>query len=52
MDELEERIKEKLDEPTKRVAMFEALNRIQFINQNSMSVVRSAAGRTSSPSGG
>ena len=39
MGRLEERIKEKLEEPTKRVDVFEARNWIHF-NQNVMSVVR------------
>ena len=37
---LEERIKEKLEEPTRRVDVFESLNWILFINQNVMSLVR------------
>ena len=41
---LEERIKNTLDEPTKRVDVFEARNWIQFINQNVMSVVRFYSG--------
>ena len=40
----EERIREKLEEPTKRVGVFEAKNRIHFINQNVMSVVRFFSG--------
>ena len=40
MDKLEERILCKLDEPSKRVEVFEARNRIQHVNQNIMSVVR------------
>ena len=39
MAKLEERMKEKLEEPTKRVEAFEAKHRIHFINQNVMSVV-------------
>ena len=41
---LEERIKEKLEEPTRRVEVFESRNWIQFINQNVMSVVRFYSG--------
>ena len=41
---LEEMIKRKLEEPTKRVEVFETRNRIQFINQNVMSVVRFYSG--------
>ena len=44
MTKLEERIREKLEEPTKRVEVFEARNWIQFINQNVMSVVRFYSG--------
>ena len=44
MDKLEERIKDKLTEPTRRVEVFEARNWIQFINQNVMSVVRFYSG--------
>ena len=44
MKRLEERIREKLEEPTRRVGVFEALNWIQFINQNLMSVVRFYSG--------
>ena len=40
MRKLEERISEKLEEPTKRVDVFEAKNWIHFINQNVMSVIR------------
>ena len=40
MRKLEERIREKLDEPTKRVEVFESRNWVQYINQNMMSVVR------------
>ena len=36
---LEERIKEKLEEPTRRVDCFEAMNWIHYVNQNIMSVV-------------
>ena len=39
MEKLEERIGDKLDEPTKRVEVFETGNRIHFINQNIMSVI-------------
>ena len=52
MSKLEERIQEKLEEPTKRVDVFEAKNWIHFINQNVMSVVRFYSGPVSSPSGG
>ena len=41
---LEERIKEKLEEPTKRVEVFESKNWINFINQNVMSVIRFYSG--------
>ena len=44
MTRLEERIKEKLQEPTKRVEVFEARNWIHFVNQNIMSVVRFYSG--------
>ena len=44
MKRLEERIKEKLDEPTTRVETFEARNWIHYINQNVMSVVRFYSG--------
>ena len=44
MAKLEERIGEKLEEPTKRVEVFEARNRIQFVNQNIMSVIRFYSG--------
>ena len=44
MDMLEERIREKLEEPTTRVEVFEARNLIHFINQNVMSVVRFYSG--------
>ena len=39
MRKLEERIRDKLEEPTKRVEVFEARNWIHFINQNVMSVI-------------
>ena len=52
MDKLKERIREKLDEPTKRVRVFEARNWVHFINQNVISVIRFYSGRSSSPSGG
>ena len=39
MENLEKRIEMKLEEPTKRVEVFESRNRIQFINQNVMSIV-------------
>ena len=41
---LEGRIEEKLEEPTRRVEVFEALNWIQLISQNVMSVVRFYSG--------
>ena len=41
---LEERIKEKLEEPRRRVDLFEARNWVQFVNQNIMSVVRFYSG--------
>ena len=44
MKRLEERIRDKLDEPTKRVDVFEARNWIHFVNQNIMSVVRFYSG--------
>ena len=44
MVKLEERIREKLEQPTKRVDVFEARNRIQSINQNVMSVIRFYSG--------
>ena len=44
MSKLEQRIQEKLDEPGRRVGVFEARNWIQFINQNVMSVVRFYSG--------
>ena len=44
MRKLEERIGEKLDEPMKRVEVFEARNWIHFINQNVMSVIRFYSG--------
>ena len=44
MEKLEERIEEKLDEPTTRVEVFEARNWIHFINQNVMSVIRFYSG--------
>ena len=40
MKMLDERIKEKLDEPMKRVEVFETRNMIHFINQNLTSVVQ------------
>ena len=39
MRRLEERIKGKLEKPTMRVEVFEAMNWIHFINQNVMSVI-------------
>ena len=44
MAKLEERIKEKLEEPTRRVDVFEARNWIHFVNQNVMSVIRFYSG--------
>ena len=44
MKKLEERIREKLDEPRKRVDVFETRNWAHFINQNVMSVVRFYSG--------
>ena len=44
MEKLEERIKLKLEEPIKRVDVFEARNWIHFINQNVMSVIRFFSG--------
>ena len=44
MKRLEERIHEKLEEPTRRVETFESRNWIHFINQNVMSVVRFSSG--------
>ena len=44
MARLEERIKEKLEEPMKIVGVFEAKNWVQYINQNIMSVVRFYSG--------
>ena len=44
MKRLEERIVEKHEEPTRRVEMFEAKNRINCINQNVMSIVRFYSG--------
>ena len=44
MKRLEERIKEKLEEPTRRVDVFESRNWIQYVNQNVMSVVRFYSG--------
>ena len=44
MKMLEERIKLRLEEPTKRVEEFETRNWIQFINQNVLSVVRFYSG--------
>ena len=41
---LEERIKEKLKEPTQRVGTFESRNWVQYLNQNIMSVVRFYSG--------
>ena len=44
MKKLEERIRVKLEEPTKMVETFEAKNWIHFINQNVMSAVRFYSG--------
>ena len=44
MKKLDERIKEKHDEPTKRVEMFEFKNWINYINRNAMSIVRFYSG--------
>ena len=44
MRKLEERIDEKLEEPTRRVEVFEARNWARFINQNVMSVIRFYSG--------
>ena len=43
-DKLEQRIKEKVAEPTKMVEVFESRNWIQYINQNVMSIVRFYSG--------
>ena len=53
MKRLEERIHEKVEEPTtRRVEVFEARNWVQNVNQNIMSIIRFYSGRSSSPSGG
>ena len=52
MAKLKERVRDKLEEPMKRVEVSEAKNWIHFINQNAMSVIRFFAGSSSSPSGG
>ena len=44
MTKLEERIMEKLKEPTKKVEVIESRNWVQYINQNIMSVVRFYSG--------
>ena len=44
MRNLEERIKDKLEEPMRKVEEFESRNWIHFINQNVMSVVRFYSG--------
>ena len=44
MVRLEGRIKDKLEEPTKMVEVFEARNWIHFINQNVMNVTRFYSG--------
>ena len=45
MKVLEQRIQEKLEEPTRRVDEFELKNWIHFVNQNIMSVVRFLSGK-------
>ena len=40
VQKLEQRIADKLEEPTRRVDVFEARNWVHFINQNIMSLVR------------
>ena len=40
MVKLEERVREKQEEPPRRVVVFEARNWIQYINQNVMSLIR------------
>ena len=52
MKRLEERIKEKLEEPTRRVGSFESRNWVQYVNQNVMNVVRFFNRPSGSPSGG
>ena len=47
MMRLEERITEKLEEPTKRVEVFETRNWIHYINQNVTSVIRFYSGPVS-----
>ena len=47
MMSLEERIKNILEEPTKRVEVFEAPNWIHYINQNVTSVIRFYSGPVS-----
>ena len=44
MKRLEERVKEKLEEPTRRVDKFEFKNWINYINQNVMNIVRFYSG--------
>ena len=44
MVKLEERIKEKLEEPTNRAQVYEARNWIQVFNQNVMSAIRFYSG--------
>ena len=44
MKKLEEMIISKLEEPTKRVQVFETRNWIHYVNQNIMSVVRFYSG--------
>ena len=44
MTKLEERVRDKLEEPMKRVEVFEAKNLIQYVNQNIMSVIRFFSG--------
>ena len=52
MDTLEQRIKEKLAEPTKMVEVFESRNWTQYVNQNIMSIVRFYSGPAMFTSGG
>ena len=44
MKRLEERIEEKLDEPTRRVESNESRNCVRYVNKNVMSVVRFFSG--------
>ena len=52
MIKLEERIKDKLEEPRRRVSVFEAKNQIQFISHNVMSVVQFFSGPVNLTLGG